>query len=153
MNHGLPVRGSRQRRRSLLPIGGRWCRSLQQSVASLIDGRPLLGQRVDLEFVGPFLLVGVHRGARLAQREHRVDAVLQNLDAPGSAPNLGGDHALGDDGLQLLYARGNRIICQSIGSDPDHMARFQREAEVLASLDHPNIGTCIKSNIPQTWRH
>ena len=53
LNHGLRARGSGQRRRSLLPIGGRWCRSLRQSVASLIDGGPLLGQRVDLEFVGP----------------------------------------------------------------------------------------------------
>ena len=29
----------------------------------------------------------------------RADAVLQNLDVPGSAPNLAGDHALGDNGL------------------------------------------------------
>ena len=33
-----------------------------------------------------------------------------------------------------------KILPASVASDPDRLARFQREAEVLASLDHPNIG-------------
>ncbi len=32
-----------------------------------------------------------------------------------------------------------KILPDSFASDPDRMARFQREAEVLASLNHPNI--------------
>ena len=32
-----------------------------------------------------------------------------------------------------------KILPQSFASDPDRLARFQREAEVLASLSHPNI--------------
>jgi eukaryotic-like serine/threonine-protein kinase len=32
-----------------------------------------------------------------------------------------------------------RILPESFASDPDRLARFQREAEVLASLSHPNI--------------
>jgi len=33
-----------------------------------------------------------------------------------------------------------KILPQQFASDSQRMARFQREAEVLASLDHPNIG-------------
>ena len=33
-----------------------------------------------------------------------------------------------------------KILPQQFTSDSQRMARFQREAEVLASLDHPNIG-------------
>ena len=33
-----------------------------------------------------------------------------------------------------------KILPQSSATEPDRIARFQREAEVLASLDHQNIG-------------
>src|SRR5271157_3032523 len=33
-----------------------------------------------------------------------------------------------------------KVLPAAFLRDPDRMARFQREAEVLASLDHPNIG-------------
>ncbi len=33
-----------------------------------------------------------------------------------------------------------KVLPATFLSDPERMARFQREAEVLASLDHPNIG-------------
>ena len=32
-----------------------------------------------------------------------------------------------------------KILPPSLAADPERMARFQREAEVLASLNHPNI--------------
>jgi eukaryotic-like serine/threonine-protein kinase len=32
-----------------------------------------------------------------------------------------------------------KILPASVATDPDRLARFQREAEVLASLNHPNI--------------
>src|SRR5260221_10523000 len=33
-----------------------------------------------------------------------------------------------------------KVLPEAFARDPERMARFQREAEVLASLDHPNIG-------------
>ena len=33
-----------------------------------------------------------------------------------------------------------KILPKQFASDAQRMARFQREAEVLAALDHPNIG-------------
>ena len=33
-----------------------------------------------------------------------------------------------------------KILPEAFAADPDRLARFQREAEVLASLNHPNIG-------------
>jgi serine/threonine-protein kinase len=33
-----------------------------------------------------------------------------------------------------------KVLPLVLASDPDRLARFQREAEVLASLSHPNIG-------------
>ena len=32
-----------------------------------------------------------------------------------------------------------KVLPSSVSNDPDRLARFQREAEVLASLNHPNI--------------
>ena len=32
-----------------------------------------------------------------------------------------------------------KILPAALADDPDRLARFQREAEVLASLNHPNI--------------
>src|SRR6266581_4518483 len=56
---------------------------------------------------------------------------------------------LGQGGMGEVYkARDNtlkrevalKVLPASFLRDPERMARFQREAEVLASLDHPNIG-------------
>ena len=33
-----------------------------------------------------------------------------------------------------------KILPEAFAADPDRLARFQREAQVLASLNHPNIG-------------
>src|SRR5437868_3926585 len=33
-----------------------------------------------------------------------------------------------------------KVLPAAFLRDPERMARFQREAQVLASLDHPNIG-------------
>ena len=34
-----------------------------------------------------------------------------------------------------------KVLPASLAGDPDRLARFQREAEVLASLNHPNIAS------------
>ncbi len=33
-----------------------------------------------------------------------------------------------------------KILPEAFADDPDRLARFEREAKVLASLNHPNIG-------------
>ena len=33
-----------------------------------------------------------------------------------------------------------KVLPESLARDPERLARFEREAKVLASLDHPNIG-------------
>ena len=33
-----------------------------------------------------------------------------------------------------------KVLPQAFTDDPDRLARFEREARVLASLNHPNIG-------------
>lgn len=56
---------------------------------------------------------------------------------------------LGEGGMGQVYrardAKLNRdvalkILPDAFATDPDRLARFQREAQVLASLNHPNIG-------------
>ena len=33
-----------------------------------------------------------------------------------------------------------KVLPEAVASDPERLARFEREAKVLASLNHPNIG-------------
>jgi len=56
---------------------------------------------------------------------------------------------LGNGGMGEVYRARDTTLNRDVAlkvlpatflGDPDRMARFQREAQVLASLDHPNIG-------------
>ena len=48
-----------------------------------------------------------------------------------------------------------KILPEAFAADPERLARFQREAEVLASLNHPNIaqihGLSSRPPSPTTW--
>src|SRR5947207_8717547 len=57
--------------------------------------------------------------------------------------------ALGSGGMGEVYrARDSKlhrdvalkVLPQVFATDPERLARFEREAQVLASLNHPNIG-------------
>src|SRR5262247_4502166 len=54
------------------------------------------------------------------------------------AGGMGEVHKARDTRLQRDVAI--KVLPSSLTSDPDRLARFQREAQVLASLSHPNIG-------------
>ena len=43
-----------------------------------------------------------------------------------------------------------KVLPQAFTDDPDRLARFEREAKVLASLNHPNIGR-IRSARTSSW--
>ena len=57
---------------------------------------------------------------------------------------------IGEGGMGKVYqARDTKldrdvalnVLPEAFTSDPDRLARFEREAKVLASLNHPNIGS------------
>ena len=43
-----------------------------------------------------------------------------------------------------------KVLPAALTADPDRLARFQREAEVLASLNHPNIAAIYGLYSPKT---
>src|SRR4029453_18737783 len=50
---------------------------------------------------------------------------------------MGGVYPGTDTNLKRQVAL--KVLPQAVGADPERLARFQREAEVLAALNHPNI--------------
>jgi eukaryotic-like serine/threonine-protein kinase len=57
--------------------------------------------------------------------------------APIGAGGMGEVYHAKDTKLKREVAL--KVLPESFGRNPDRMARFQREAQVLASLNHPNI--------------
>ena len=46
-----------------------------------------------------------------------------------------------------------KILPEAFATDPDRLARFEREAKVLASLNHPNIGSIYGLEEAEGRRH
>ena len=44
-----------------------------------------------------------------------------------------------------------KVLPAALSSDPDRLARFQREAEVLAALNHPNIAGSGAQELSVSW--
>jgi eukaryotic-like serine/threonine-protein kinase len=68
--------------------------------------------------------------------------------APGSIRRVEVDVNLGAGGMGEVYrARDTKlnrdvaikVLAEVVATDPDRLARFRREAQVLASLNHSNI--------------
>jgi eukaryotic-like serine/threonine-protein kinase len=45
-----------------------------------------------------------------------------------------------------------KVLAESLVTDPERLARFSREAQVLAALNHPNIATFTASKTRPTFR-
>ena len=71
-------------------------------------------------------------GAKLAQYE-----VVSSLGAGG----MGEVYRARDTRLGREVAI--KLLLEEVSSDPERLARFEREARVLASLNHPNIATLL----------
>ena len=58
--------------------------------------------------------------------------------APIGAGGMGEVYRAKDTGLDREVAI--KVLPDALARDPERLARFKREAKVLASLNHPNIG-------------
>ena len=65
--------------------------------------------------------------------------------APIGAGGMGEVYRARDTKLKRDVAL--KVLPEVFDSDPERLARFQREAEVLASLNHPNIAQIYGSKI------
>lgn len=86
---------------------------------------------------GPHALaaaLGTHGNSRL-QTGQTVGAY--EIVAPLGVGGMGEVYRARD--LRLKREVALKVLPQSFAADPERMARFQREAQVLASLNHPNI--------------
>ncbi len=60
-----------------------------------------------------------------------------NIDAQIGVGGMGEVYRATDTNLKRAVAA--KVLPASVADDPDRLKRFQREAEVLASLNHPNV--------------
>ena len=68
---------------------------------------------------------------------------------------------IGEGGMGEMYSARDtkldrdvalKVLPQAFTDDPDRLARFEREAKVLASLNHPNIAETLSPNAPCSTR-
>src|SRR5215217_8785851 len=62
---------------------------------------------------------------------------LYEIVAPLGVGGMGEVYRASDSRLKRQVAI--KVLPQTMAADPERLARFQREAEVLAALNHPNI--------------
>ncbi len=90
----------------------------------------MLGSHVDRgNYAGQEANLPLAAGSRLG---------LYEIVAPLGAGGMGEVYRARDSQLSRDVAL--KILPEAALSDPDRLARFRREAQVLASLNHPNIG-------------
>src|SRR5262245_20160711 len=92
---------------------------------------------------------GTHRGARHLARLHIITAGPPMALMPGT--HLGPYEVtaqIGVGGMGEVYRATDtnlkrdvaiKVLPNALATDPDRLARFQREAQILAALNHPNI--------------
>ena len=90
-------------------------------------GRAPLGT-ADASLVDLAYLMALSAGMRLGPYE-----ILSALGAGG----MGEVYRATDTNLKRQVAI--KVLPQTVAADPERLARFRREAEVLAALNHPNI--------------
>ena len=70
--------------------------------------------------------------------------------APLGAGGMGEVYRASDSHLKRSVAI--KVLPASVAGDADRLARFQREAEVLAALNHPNIAAIYGIvDLPRRW--
>jgi len=72
------------------------------------------------------------------------------ITAPIGAGGMGEVYRATDTRLKREVAI--KVLPAMLASDPDRLARFQREAEVLASLNHPNRRASAPRRAPSPAR-
>src|SRR5262245_42735975 len=89
--------------------------------------------------------------AAFAQRPPRPEVLRLHtgpMNAPSTIAHYKISSKLGEGGMGAVYRAtdtklnrevGIKILPDALANDPDYLARFEREAQLLASLNHPNI--------------
>ena len=121
--------------------------SLQREVQALLD-QPT--SPTGLEGLTPAAIaqaMGSEAGSALTGRRFGVYLVQERIGVGG----MGEVYRARDTRLQRDVAI--KVLPPAFANDADRLARFEREARVLASLDHPHIGTIHGVEESDPWTH
>ncbi len=66
------------------------------------------------------------------------------IESPIGAGGMGEVHKATDTRLERTVAI--KVLPEALASDTERLARFEREAKVLASLNHPNVAAIHEVN-------